>query len=379
LYNQRKSNAAGLQFVVDGFCDCEKALLRCVPHLKDCDNPENGNNAYVTAFRKFIIDTVLQEEIVSPMCRDVENDLRLAVHTKNLAHMSAINPKTDKAKKMRPYLEMQPLVVFDQRICLKKKVTQYLETSFYNLTTVALHDWMTYAEMRSLAKEKYGIVLADNHLPMGSLDQGLDVLQIMRNIHVFVARFNYNLNQQNFVERRPDRGAKYLNTINIQSIAASLRQHGLGILNTTVNFTYQFLAQKFHIFSQFLYDDYIHSHLAKESRWYKKNAAQLDNKFPFSHAMTFVKEIRKLGVTEGKVSEWGEGRGEARRGKARRGECVCSQLLIYPSIRSAQTFLDQFRILITEIGNALGYVRMVRSAGMSFCSEAVEFLPELNR
>ena len=31
----------------------------------------------------------------------------------------------------------------------------------------------------------------------------------------------------------------------------------LGVLNTAVNFTYQFLAQKFNIFSQFLYDDYI--------------------------------------------------------------------------------------------------------------------------
>jgi WASH complex subunit 7 len=31
----------------------------------------------------------------------------------------------------------------------------------------------------------------------------------------------------------------------------------LGVLNTTVNFTYQFLAQKFNIFSQFLFDDYI--------------------------------------------------------------------------------------------------------------------------
>jgi hypothetical protein len=41
------------------------------------------------------------------------------------------------------------------------------------------------------------------------------------------------------------------------SCSASLRQHGLGVLNTTVNFTYQFLAQKFNIFSQFLFDDYI--------------------------------------------------------------------------------------------------------------------------
>lgn len=50
--------------------------------------------------------------------------------------------------------------------------------------------------MANLAKDKFGIELADNHLPMGELDQGIDILKIMRNIHMFVKRFNYNQNQQ---------------------------------------------------------------------------------------------------------------------------------------------------------------------------------------
>lgn len=199
--------------------------------------------------------------------------------------------------------------------------------------------------MKALANEKYGLVLIDNYLPMGSLDQGLDILQIMRNIHIFVERFTYNMNTQQFVEFRPDKNSKHINTIKIQSIAASLRQHGLGVLNTTVNFTYQFLSQKFSIFSQFLFDDYIRAHLSREYRWYKKNknSPEVNNKYPYDRAMKFVKDIRKLGVNDEK-----------------------------------KTFLDQFRILITEIGNALGYVRMVRSASMYYCSEAVKFLPELD-
>ena len=52
---------------------------------------------------------------------------------------------------------------------------------------------------------------------MGSLDQGLDVLQIMRNIHVFVARFHYQMNLQFFVER-PTRGSRYVNTIGITQV-----------------------------------------------------------------------------------------------------------------------------------------------------------------
>ncbi|GMI01982.1 hypothetical protein TrST_g6111 [Triparma strigata] len=340
--NEKKADVAGLQLLVNGICDAEP-MLRCAPQLNS-DEDEKEGEAYVDEYRNFVMEDVLKAEIIDKLCREVENDLRLHIHTKNLDHMATTNPVTDKRMKIRPFMLMQPLAVFDLVVDIHKSVKLYLEASFYNLTTIALHDWLTYSEMKNLAKEKFGLQLADNFLPMGSLDQGLDILQIMRNIHVFVARFNYDLNQQVFIERRPDRGAKYLNTISIESISCSIRQHGLGILNTTVNYTYQYLSKKFHIFSQFLFDDYIRSHLSKEKRWFKKHHKDddVDNKYPFARAMSFVKDIKKLGVSDGK------------------------------------TFLDRFRILITEIGNALGYVRMVRSAGMKYCSEAVQFLPDID-
>ncbi len=75
-------------------------------------------------------------------------------------------------------------------------VTHYLDYTFYNLTTVALHDWKTYGDMRNLAEQKYGLAMIEPHLPSATLEQGLDVLEIMRNIHVFVARYCYNLNNQ---------------------------------------------------------------------------------------------------------------------------------------------------------------------------------------
>ena len=103
------------------------------------------------------------------------------------------------------------------------------------------------------------------------------------------------------------------------------------------------MAQKFNIFSQFLFDDYIRAHLSREHRWFKKhkNEAEVDNCYPYDRALKFVRDIRKLGVND-----------------------------------TGKSFLDQFRILITEVGNALGYVRMVRSASMYYCSEAVKFIPD---
>ena len=56
----------------------------------------------------------------------------------------------------------------------------------------------------------------DDHLPAQTLEQGLDVLEIMRNIHVFVSHYLYNLNHQIFVEANSQN--KHLNTITIRYI-----------------------------------------------------------------------------------------------------------------------------------------------------------------
>lgn len=322
-----------LQYVLsvyeDGIKLCQAAIHDDVPSF--CIN-----------FRSVLRET-LQSEIVRPLCRDIETDLRLHTHTKHLDHMQTINPKTENIRPLKPFLDIPKLRVLGILVDIKEEVTHYLDMNFYNLTTVALHDWRTYADMRSLAQEKFQLQLMDNFLPMGSLDQGLDVLQIMRNIHIFVSRFTYNINMQEFVEFRPDKNSKHVNTIKIQSIAASIRQHGLGVLNTTVNFTYQFLSSKFHIFSQFLFDDQIRRILSREHRFYRKHKhdADVNNQYPYERAVEVVKDIRKLGMNE-----------------------------------QGKSFLDQFRILVTEIGNALGYVRMVRSASMYYCAEAVKYLPE---
>jgi len=231
----------------------------------------------------------------------------------------------------------------------------------------------------------------DNYLPMGSLEMGLDVLQIMRNIHVFVSRFTYNMNMQQFVEYRPDKASKHLNTIKIQSIAASIRQHGLGVLNTTVNFTYQFLSSKFHIFSQFLFDDYIRAHLSREHRWFKKhkNEPEVNNMYPYERALKFARDIRKLGVNDVNKSFLDQ----LRILITEIGESFCCIFhfsfflyllcgfalhLTMPLFFTSFSMCVPFNLFIPLTGNALGYVRMVRSASMYYCSEAVKYLPDFD-
>ena len=40
------------------------------------------------------------------------------------------------------------------------------------------------------------------------------------------------------------------------------------------------------------------------------------------------------------------------------------------------TYLDHFRLLVTQIGNAMGYIRMLRSGGLHFVSNSMKFAPK---
>ena len=54
---------------------------------------------------------------------------------------------------------------------LLEQVTHYLNSTFYNLTTVALHDWKTYGEMKNLAAQRYNLTMTEAHLPSQTLEQ----------------------------------------------------------------------------------------------------------------------------------------------------------------------------------------------------------------
>ncbi|KAF4526331.1 hypothetical protein B566_EDAN012258 [Ephemera danica] len=287
-----------------------------------------------------------ESQVLKPLCHQIEMDLRLHVHSH--LQLSARNPLLSTTHNCAPLLKTQPLLFFGQFISIKAYVENYLNQTFYNLTTVALHDWKTYGEMRCLAKQKYDLNTVEDDLPSQTLEQeskevtvlGLDVLEILRNIHVFVSKYLYNLNNQIFIESSSNN--KHLNTINIRHIANSIRTHGTGIMNTTVNFTYQFLKKKLYILSQFLYDEQIKSRLMRDLKYFHETKALNDQKFPFDRAEKLNRGIRKLGLTQDKL-----------------------------------TYLDRFRILISHIGNAMGYVRMVRTGGLHCSSNAICFIPDL--
>ena len=316
-------------FVVSAFHDGQKLIAKS-------GLEEEAMEKFSKSLEKIFLDS-----FVEPLHRLIENDLRFHLHSERIEGMTKKNPLKDKESDITPLLRLEPIAFHRSLISVRDQITHYLNKNFYNHTAIGLQNWKTYNEMLNLAGNKYGLRHIEIHLPQHTLEQGLDVLEIMRNIHVFVVKYSYNLHLQTFVEKLADSvDRKHLNTISIRHIANSIRSHGIGIVNTTINYVYQYLTKKLEVLTTFLYDDHIRSRLKREMHLFNENEEDLDHEYPFERATDFNKDIRKLGVTA-----------------------------------NGLTYMDKFREAITELGNALGFVRMMRLGAMRYCSQATEFLP----
>ena len=316
---------------------CPQKVTAFVGSARECINELDSLKLdNVQSFHPFVKQE-FEENVIRRLCNSIEINLRLDFHS-NL-QVDKFNPFETNNKitieDQRALVRMEPLLINKEYVSVREHVEYYLSNMFYNLTTISLKDWRTYGEMRLLAERKYSLETVDDHLPTQTLDHGLDVLEIMKNIHIFVSRYNYNLNNQVFVEQNSKN--QHLNTVNIKNISNSLRTHGLGIVNTAVNYVYQFLKKKFLIFSQFIYDERIKSRLAKDLKYHRENLEVNKQNYSYDRANALNRDIKKLGLSE-----------------------------------AGESFLDEFRKLVSHIGNSMGYIRMIRS-GMNHSAAYVTF------
>ncbi|RHX97965.1 hypothetical protein DYB36_012908, partial [Aphanomyces astaci] len=126
-------------FVQDMYSVPENA--NAIKVLKTAGHEENAVAYYVEAFASFV-EEVVEDDLVVPLCMDIENDLRLHVHSVHLEHMETPNPINNADfKVLHYYMDLRPIRIWGKCVDLRDRVTHYLESTFYNLTTVALHDW----------------------------------------------------------------------------------------------------------------------------------------------------------------------------------------------------------------------------------------------
>ncbi|KAK5970553.1 WASH complex subunit 7, partial [Trichostrongylus colubriformis] len=301
------------------------AVSDCILYVK-----KSKIGIQVERFRTEMFE-LIKKGFLFPLCAAIENDLRI------LSHQHLVIDERDKPseEQLKFYKEIltDPLIRLHGVVLnISEFVSCYLQKTFYDLTAVNLHDRHAYGKMATLAEQRYGLCLIDGMLPNCSIGQSLDVVKVTRSLGEFVTNFNYCLNQQLFIEKlSPNRTLRVLTA---EHMADSMRTHGLGVLNTSVNITYQFLRSKFGIFNQFIRDEHIHAQLQKDIRYFQENLQSLKKMFPPKRADQFNHAFSQLSIQHGEL-----------------------------------TYMDRFRMLITQMGNALGFVRSMSSGAAAVASQ----------
>ena len=294
----------------------------------------SDNSSLVKKLRENV-RKVYHENIIIKLSKDVENDLRMQIHSILITNLHLPNPCKGEIKDLRRYLNIGPLHLFESTMNIKECIEDYMNKTFYDMTTMNLNDWKTYQQMRGLALTKFSIELHDVYLPSQTLEQGIDILFIIRNINNFVTQYNYNLQSQIFIEVTKENN--YVTVIGVQQILNSLCTHGIGIVNTIVNKTYQFLVSRIKVISQFLFDEYIKSSLMIEKKYWNDNKERIQNLYPYDRAEDLGNDIKNLEKT------------------------------------TDVTLIDKLRLLISQIGNALGFIRTIRTSLTDYNSQNLKF------
>jgi len=316
-----------LFFFCCGLNDTIQPLLH-VRYLED-------NTVVVKKFKEFVYNN-LNDYIILRLAKEIENELRIQVHSIIITNLQISNPCKDDVKEFNNFLKIRNLLLFEKVIDLKAHVEDYLNKTYYEMTTLNLNDWKTYQQMRVFAHSKFGLELHNVYLPSQTLDQGIDILFILRNMVSFVSQFNYNLDSQIFIEVTKE--SYNITIIGVQQILNSLCTHGIGIVNTIVNKTYQFLVQRIKTITQFIMDEYIKSSLMLEKRYWTDYKEKNNNMYPFSNAENVCNDIKNLIKTKDEM-----------------------------------TLIDKLRIFITQIGNACAFIRTIRTALKEFNSQNLKF------
>lgn len=349
---------------------------------------DETRNNFIDKLKLELVDQ-FKVEFLDRICQEFEIELRLQTHRD--LHLDGHNPfRRHLFNFKRIFASRRPVSfkIMDQIIELQYYVESHLNRVCYNLTAIAPHDWFAYDSMLNLARHKHQLRFCSSQLPAHTLDSGLDLLYIIRNLPLFVSRYGYDLINQLFIEKSTNRlsssasifsavgGASLmssyassssnqsLNVIQIRHIASSIQTHGFGLLNSAVNCTYQTMKRLINVLSKQLRDDKLQTTLSKELQHY--NIILESTK----------QQQQQQQQTKGKESVMTYDRANKLAKKFRLNVSQMSNDSSQQS--SSQIDLDSIRQTITQLGNLLAFIRSLKSGALSCASKSADYIPDLD-
>ena len=334
-----KTNINLLKYLFKAFEDSQRLLSR-VAYLEEKD-------LLMKQYKSELI-TTFNEIIIEPTAKAIEDSLRLKIHSIYIEKMKGENPVKEGTLDIKHLINCEPLFLFGERISIKSILEERLTKRFYNLTAFNPKDWQTYEDMKCLAYHLYGLELQDNLLPPQKVEQGMDIIAIVKKLNDLVVNYHFSLHTQVFFERTDDT-KKSINVFGVAQAANSFHTHGMGIRSTILKAAYRTISKKVDLVNQLLFEDAVSTMLYGETNFWREKKEELKIKYPLERAEDIARKIRDLTLSDGSL------------------------------------YIDTLRKAITQVGNALGYnlsltsyrfVEVAKSAYKRYCYEIQQFVTE---
>jgi len=165
-----------------------RRLLNKVAYLEEKD-------LLMKQYKKEIM-TMFIKEIIDPIVNKVGNCLRLKIHTYYIDKIKAENPLKEEVSDIKNIVSCDSLFLFGERINIKAIIEEKMTKQFYNISAFNPNDWQTYEDMKTLAYNLFGIELKDNLLPPQKLEQGLDIISIIKQLKDFIVNYHFSIHTQ---------------------------------------------------------------------------------------------------------------------------------------------------------------------------------------
>jgi WASH complex subunit 7 len=322
LVHHTRIKGSRMQMIFTALSDASKRMLTSSKYLVQLYDKQ----LYLEDYKRYLIEKVIHPEVLIPIVQDIENVLRQRILSRDIPEMPLISPRDTHIDFAR--LNMPPLIFCGVRYHLKHAIEGYLESSFYNSSTVGLQDTRNHTEMLKVAQASYGIKVIDGHLPLRSADQGMDLVTIVSNLEEFLSAYNYNMNQQIFVEKSPTEGSRSIHTVDIKCMSSSLTYHGVAIASSLVPTISKYISKSISDLMEIFQNEIFYSCVAKEKRWFDEAIVEGYSHYPYDRAMQLRKELDEQFSDE----------------------------------MDGVSLLEKGKKIATMMGNALGLMRTIKSA-----------------
>lgn len=131
-----------------------------------------------------------------------------------------------------------------------------------------------------------------------------------------------------------------MRTIGVNQMLYSIRTHGVGILKPVMKQLYKYLRRQLSNFCRsFLLDDTIKNMLLKQAKRFNRDKEKFEGKYPHRWAIETANNLKTLAEGE--------------------------------------NYLETMRKRVTQIGNTLGFVRMIKNASLKDNQNLLMYLPKI--